>query len=387
MTSSFRQRLDEHHPPVNTRESPRTVHKPRPPPPTDRHLGSILSHPLFSNARSSASNGQSNDKDKNNLAKLESSKAGGDKKPPLTVLQDAMACGMADAETLLRCLKADRILNRLSRANAGEAMRYSGAGETIVSWFAAASPEQRQLAFGNRRLMAVVMPYMVSDGLHAAVFNWLERLWTSRPATSEGFNTSLHDYLFNIVYEFIASETTYGAGIHSALSLFVQISNMTSVRMSTKPSEAIFALRPAACNLTQWICSNEDILQKSPIPPDLYDKFYSLLDPLMCPAIYKELLLLYHPTSPSPDSALAYARSNAVKTGSSEMYRGRLLRLSFKAADLCLQSGRLSDAQWLLAYAREFLPDQATKPPSVIEDRSSEAISPGLISQLETVLA
>jgi hypothetical protein len=107
----------------------------------------------------------------------------------------------------------------------------------------------------------------------------------------------------------------------------------------------------------------------------------------MCPAIYKELLLLYHPTSPSPDSALAYARSNAVKTGSSEMYRGRLLRLSFKAADLCLQSGRLSDAQWLLAYAREFLPDQATKPPSVIEDRSSEAISPGLISQLETVLA
>jgi hypothetical protein len=266
-------------------------------------------------------------------------------------------------------------------------MRYSGAGETIVSWFVAASPEERQLAFGNRQLMAVVMPYMVGDGLHAAVMNWLERLWTSNPATFESsHHTSFNNCLFNIVYEFIAAEIIYGSGINSALALFVQICSMASVQKSAEPPEAIHALRPAAYYLARWISFNEDSLRKCPIPPALFDKFSSLFDPLKCQGIYKPLLLLHHPTNPNPDAALAYARSNTVATSTPEIYRGRLLRLSFKAAELCLQSGRLTDAQWLLTYAREFLPSEGTKPASLIEDERSEAVSPGLISQLEPVL-
>lgn len=370
MTTSFRQNLDEHHPPVKVRRSTRSVEEPRPLP-TDNHLAPILNHPLFNNVRSSDPHGRSGPPLPRKPKPEPKSKA------PLDVLRDAMARGAANPETLLRCLKADLSV-RSSEVNVAERLRTSGVAETIVSWFAAASTEQRRVAFHNKHLMAVVMPYMVSSRLHTDVVSWSEPLWDLSP-TSESSDTFLDTCLLNMVFEFIAAEITYGGGINSALKLYVELCRLASSSGMTRRSR--HALRRSNFYLMQWISVHEVRLRKTPIPSKLYDEFGSFFKELQCPALYESMFPIYHPTSPEPDAALAYFREYHDIQGASETHRGRLLRVSLKAAELCLQTGRVADAQWLLAYAKQFLPEYSERVQSA-EDRSSEAVSVGVLDQL-----
>lgn len=357
LSSSFRRQLDQHHPPPDARlpaasqsDAPR-----KPGPGTTTDLSSILEHPLFdANLKDTGKNYTSG------------------RPHPLAVLADAMAAGQADVQTLYSCLKAHRTMMRsLSDLETRQVMEASRVGSTIVSWYAAADLESKGLFFSNRHVMALVMPYMSSQGLQGTVMTWLELL--SRRNSADNMSDWSYS-LFNALYEFTAAEIRYGGGINSALEVFIRVRSMASISGSHGKSSS-FALQPTAYYLTQWISSHETKLRASPIPAELFDKFSSFYDRKKITNLYRPLLALFHPTHPNPDLALKVTQlrpANAVTHGS---YRNRLLRVCFRASEVCLQQERDADARTFLAYARELLPNEEDSPSWSTDGQGKEIVS------------
>ena len=365
LTSSFRRQLDQQHPPPEARLPARRSsqsdvrRKHGPATTTDKHLNSLLAHPLFN----------TDSKNQGNSAPGENGRP-----HPLAVLADAMAAGKADVQTLYSCLKAHRIMmHSLSDLETRQVMEASRVGATIVSWYAAADLESRGLFFSNRHVMALVMPYMSSLSFQETVMGWLELLSKKNSA-----DTDWSYALFNVLYEFTAAEIRYGGGINSALEAFIRVRSLPSI------SRRFSAMRPTAYYLVQWISSHEKELRASPIPAELFDRFSTFFKPTNEANLYPPLLALYHPAHPNPDPALQIINlrpANELKDGN---FRNRLLRMCFKASEVCLQQERDADARTFLAYARDLLPNEQDSLGASSKTRGREVVSPSeLASRLD----
>ncbi|KAL1953950.1 hypothetical protein VTO42DRAFT_1996 [Malbranchea cinnamomea] len=364
LSTSFRRQLDKQHPPPEVRAAAASqpdypVRKPGPIATPAKHLKSILDHPLFNptDLRSTAQDvNKQQTKDR--------------RRHPLAVLVDAIASGRADVPTLYACLKAHRSMMRsLTDLETRQVMETARVGSTIISWFVAASPEWRGLFFNDRFVMALVMPYMSSQGLQESVMAWLELLFKQDPAVAGGRSEAF----FNAFYEFSAAEVRYGGGINSAMELFTRIANMQSIAGDLKENLRTW-LRPTAVYLAKWISSNETQLCSSPIQAETFEKFSAHFYDLVNHRVYRALLALYHPTHPNSQLAFGVAQSRPAEKVKDQYSRNRLLRLSFKAAEVSMQQDRLADAKWFLEYARSILPKDPV-PVSEFPMTSSELIS------------
>ena len=252
----------------------------------------------------------------------------------------------------------------LSDMEVRQVMETSRVGSTIVSWYVAADLKSRGSFFSNRHVMAVVMPYLSSMGLQETVMGWLELLSKQNSA-----DTDWSYAIFNVFYEFTAAEIRYGGGINSALEAFIRVRTLPSM------SRRYQATQPAAHYLVQWISSHETELRSSPIPAELFDRFSSFFNPKSKANLYPPLLALYHPARPNPEPTLEVIKirpAHEIRPGN---YRNRLLRMCFKASEVCLQQERDADARTLLAYARDLLPDEQNAQHESSEIQGREIVS------------
>ncbi|KAK2855617.1 hypothetical protein FQN49_005014 [Arthroderma sp. PD_2] len=361
LTSSFRRHLDSEHPPVdpltpdtseaNKAASTNTANSPQPTA-TEKHLSSILEHPLFNTVPSTLA--------QEGTQTRKHTVSGNIQNDPLSALDDAMASGRADSHVLHDCLKAHRSQMRdLSAVESHQAMKKSRGGSRIISWFLGADAESRKLFFGNRHTMALAMPYLAVQGMQHTVLDWLELTRTHRPALQPKHADDGSFSEFNLLYEYVAAEVKYGKGINGALSFFLRACDTSWGAQIVEPgAQAVptYPYRPTAYYLAQWISAPEHASAAGRIKPQLFDSFHSVCL-LMPNKFWSAFLPIYHPTAPSVRSSLTYIH-NYKKSNRDNP--DRLLRLSLQVASLCLEQKRYSAASEVVDFAKDLLPDGST---------------------------
>ncbi|KAF6804866.1 hypothetical protein CSOJ01_09896 [Colletotrichum sojae] len=173
LKTSFRQNLDKEHgwvtesenaespaskPKKSSKQHPSSSSRDSHRRPTDSHLRSILSNPLFRNGV------QPN-------APLTSPR------DPMDVFDEAVAKGMMTRKAALGCLRAKRrSILQSSALSVNEAMEASGAGRRVLQWLRS-SGEERSLEFvADKTLLADLLPFVIAEGLEEIVWVWAERI-------------------------------------------------------------------------------------------------------------------------------------------------------------------------------------------------------------------
>ncbi|DAA73429.1 TPA_exp: Uncharacterized protein A8136_4739 [Trichophyton benhamiae CBS 112371] len=387
LTSSFRRHLDSRHPPVSSPDSSSnppdaagraggSSKADARPTATERHLNSILEHPLFNTVPSTLGA-----RDIRNGKQIQDD--------PLGALDDAMASGRADSQLLHDCLKAHRSsLRSMSDEEALKVLKKSGGGSRIISWFMAADSESKKRFFGNRHTMALAMPYLAVERRQRTVIDWLQLARAYRPAHRQPKHADDGSFLeFNIMYEYVAAEVKYGrGGINDALAFFIRASDASWRCEIVEPgSHAVptYPFRPTAYYLAQWISAPEHASAVENIRPELFNAFYSIC--LLLPnRLWAAFLPVYHPTEPNVTSSLEYIR-NYKRSDRDNIER--LLHLSFRLASLCLEQKQYAAASEVISFTKDLLPDdtatQSTNRQRQQKQQSHQVVSASdLVSRL-----
>ncbi|OAX81617.1 hypothetical protein ACJ72_04039 [Emergomyces africanus] len=332
---------------------------------TDKHLSSILDHPLFRIVPAKPLPRRDQDDNHAQDAPNVMRRLGED---PLGLLDELIASGRADHNALYRCLKAHEGPSTPSaNLKPSNAIGLSSVGSRIVAWYSAADFESRMVLFGSRPTMTVVMPYMVADRLQNTVIDWVKMVYTGTLSdTGQGVANSLllptqRVCLTNLLHEFVAAEIKYGHGIQSALRHFIRVCEILPPGdkfVDSKHDPFRASLRSTGSKLATWISShnrNPDVQQ---VPVALFEEFCMLSDQLSnSKYFWGACLQLYHPTNPDAKPALSYMKHGPASRGIRihPTMRKHLLRLSLDAAQLCLEQRLYQEASWLLTHARQFI--------------------------------
>ncbi|KAM5473003.1 hypothetical protein MauCBS54593_002716 [Microsporum audouinii] len=374
LTSSFRRHLDSEHPPVNTLTSSGNDASQdcsianTQPTAAEKHLNSILEHPLFNTVPSTLAQPDTHARKRTLVENIQND--------PFGALDDAMASGRADCQVLHDCLKAHRSsLRSLHATDVLQAMKKSGGGPRIVSWFLGADAESKKRFFGNRHTMALAMPYLAADGLQRTVLEWLQLARAYRPTHRQPKHANDGSFLeFNIMYEYVAAEVKYGKGINDALSFFIRASDASWRSEIVEPgAQAVptYPFRPTAYYLAQWILAPEHASAVERIRPQLFNAFHSIC--LLLPnQLWAAFLPVYHPTDPTVKSSLEYIRQYK-KSDCDNL--DRLLHLSFRLASLCLEQKRYAAASEVISFTKGLLPDDTTVHPTADKQHNDQVFS------------
>ncbi|EDN02142.1 predicted protein [Histoplasma mississippiense (nom. inval.)] len=325
---------------------------------TDKHLSSILDHPLFRIVPAKPlpqrdHNGNQAQNVPNAGKKLA--------KDPLQLLDELIASGRADHNTLYRCLReygAPSIPSKLPNV-----IEASSVGSRIVAWYSAADFESRMLFFGSRPTMGIVMPYMVVDRLQNTIIKWVKMVYTA--PSSDGLANSLLPTqrlcLINLLREFVTAEIKYGHGIQSALKYYIRVCEILPPGdkfSGSKHDPFRASLRTVGSDLAMWISSHNKTPEVQEVPVALFDEFRMLSDQFSnSKYFWGACLPLYHPTKPDVKPALSYMKYGPASRGTRihPTMQKHLLRLSLDAAQLCLEQKLYSEASWLLTHAKQFI--------------------------------
>lgn len=191
ITTSFRKHLDEEHPGftpesegvVKPSASPAAASRSLPAPtlartrPTDHHVQTILSNPLFSYEPSSAAIATGSAVRENGSKSGDSGPALQAARDPMDVFDEAVAKGMMTPMRAAGCLMAKRReIVQSASLSVRAAMAKSGAGLKVVQWLRA-SGQQRELKFLNcPRLVDELVPFLMAECQEEVVWSWLAAL-------------------------------------------------------------------------------------------------------------------------------------------------------------------------------------------------------------------
>ncbi|PGG96052.1 hypothetical protein GX51_08013 [Blastomyces parvus] len=328
---------------------------------TDKHLSSILDHPLFRIVPAKPlPRRDRNDTHAQGASNVRKKLAD----DPLGLLDELIASGRADHNALHRCLRAHGPPSLPSKPP--NAIEPFNVGSRIVAWYSAADLESRILFFGSRPTMGIAMPYMVVDRLQNTVIEWVELMHNG--PSSDGLTNSLLPTqrlcLMNILREFVAAEIKYGQGIQSSLRYYIRVCRRLPpgdkfIGWNHDPFRA--ALRTTGSDLASWISIHNKSPEVQEIPVALFDEFRMLSDHFSNSGYFWGACLpLYHPTNPDVNPALSYMKHGPTSRALSikPALRKHLLRLSLDATQLCLEQKLYSEASWLLNQAKRFIPGE-----------------------------
>ncbi|PGH35167.1 hypothetical protein GX50_01979 [[Emmonsia] crescens] len=346
-------RTDRH--PNNPSNRPSTSSKE-----TDKHLSSILDHPLFRIVPAKPlPRRDQNDNHAQDAPNVRRKLA----EDPLGLLDELIASGRADHNALHRCLRAHGSPSTPSKLP--NAIGFSSVGSRIVAWYSAADFESRMLFFGSRPTMAVVMPYMAVDRLQDMIIDWVKMVYTGASSDAgQGLANSLlptqRVCLMNLLHEFVTAEIKYGHGIQSALRYFIRVCEILPPgdKFSDSKHDPFRAsLRSTSSILATWISNHSKTTKVQEVPVALFEEFCMLSSQLSNSKYWGACLPLYHPTSPDVKPALSYMKHGPASRGTRihPTMRKHLLRLSLDAAQLCLEQKLYSEASWSLTHAKQFI--------------------------------
>lgn len=348
--SSFQQRLDLQHPPVQSvTRSP------------DTHLFSILSNPMFSvnptrpRSRSSA---LKNDGNPGNLAQIQYSIH-----EPLDRFKDQISSGTATLNSAKVCLRL-QIQKALtsSKSEPFELLKSSNTLPVVMSWLWSAGIREKTF-LNDKNFPNLIMPFLVLEGREDLIWGWvqsLERLIQKSPLAEE--SAELRKTQARVVFERLLFETLDGKGLDSAIQIFVQCSIEALCSRTALQRSASFLIRRIIKHHRKAIAGNVRI---EPL-------IVTISNWSVWPGYHLALLELYTNEHPDASRALRWLQKLDDKEISAIPWlkggmRLQIVHMCLRSAELLLSKTLDSDAMWVMEFLQNnFAEDLSISTPGKI---------------------
>lgn len=363
LTSSFRRQLDSAYPvsnasvlkdgdrpPVNTESS---VHA------TDRHLHNILENPLFRIVPPKhVPHDRRSIEEQRRLAE-----------EPMVVFDEMVASGSASAPAITECLKSQLLLARFSdNDRVREAMRDSKAGSRLMNWFWASDGASRRMLLKSRASTSSLTKFMVAEGLHSTVMDWLKMLMKGDLGGYNGLMVagSAQQAFSHLLVDFLDAEIRYGGRLDSALNFYLRAYHMHPI--SHEPhlesiGSAKAMLLAAGAHLSRVAMDQKPLGDH--VSTCLYDSFMMVISTLASTrSLLYASVAVCHPAHPDPEPFARFAEGLTVNKFEkySAARRDVFLRIGCEALRILIIERRNDrEARRLARQIQNLLPDTTAK--------------------------
>ncbi|KAJ5130452.1 uncharacterized protein N7515_006491 [Penicillium bovifimosum] len=347
LTSSFRRQLDGAYPasgnnhgrPLSNPES--SAHA------TDQHLQNILDNPLFriipAVPHSQVPTSLQSVEGQRRLAE-----------EPMAVFDQMAAAGSVTASTITECLKAQLLLSR-SPAD----MKSSRAASRIVNWYWASDGTSRQTLLRLRPATTSLTKFMVAEGLHDTVMQWLQMLINQDLGSQNGRLTEglARQTFSHLLVDFIDAETCFGDGFGSAMAYYLRVCQMhfhsASSHKSRKPM-----LLAAGAHLSRTAMEYKPSGEE--VSVSVYDEFRDTVSLLTPRSLLAASVAICHPTNPDPRPFVQFVGNlSPIKFQAwNGARRDAFFEIGSEALRVLVERKRFRDISRLEHHISELLPEE-----------------------------
>ncbi|KAF3800944.1 hypothetical protein GCG54_00010218 [Colletotrichum gloeosporioides] len=334
LKTSFRQNLDKEHGwTPETAESPAsqtTANKPTPHNahhrPTDRHLRTILSNPLFKNSEKPAKLPLTSPRD------------------PMDVFEEAAARGMMTRKAATGCLRATRkqILES-SVISLHDAMADSMAGSQVLQWLRSSGQERTLEFLADKPFVFELSQFLVAEGLEEVQWTWAERM-----VRGEGPEDPNSVIVGSLVANLVkAKSNMYDESLDTAYSAMLRADQT----WKTDAQRRNILLAP--WHVLSWRSTVE--AWKRPLPSAaLFESFVGTANHIHRPLkIDRAHLDLHHPVNPSHQRAVGFLEGLQANDKLAQLYAAnnlgsRVICMGMDAVSHLTRLGRADEAESVL---------------------------------------
>jgi hypothetical protein len=374
LTTSFRQRLDVEHGEfratvdIKSSQDHQSLKAPRQrrrsfaeSRPTDQHMNSILTNPLF------------------NLG-LET-KASNTERDPMEVFDLAVAKGMMNLHYAKACLNAKkRDIIQSPILSVREGMRESGAGLKVLKWLISSGTANNNDFLKDTSFAPVLLEYMVAEELQEVVWKWITRAFKTLPEYWKldfAQRKAHRREMIGPLYLLIRAEASDNVSLDAAFICLSRAAGYLKGLTTTQMREILSSPGKYLVHQVIKLHSERPVSSTS-----AFDSFFSLV-PLLAKSNYQLAhLSLRHPSQPNAVPALAFLRdlSSSARRSATDM---ETIQMSLDAAKLLLETEQYTDAQWVMDFLRETYPNQlGIVQRESLEQTEAEASSLQLLDKL-----
>jgi hypothetical protein len=310
--------------------------------PTDRHIHSVLSNPLF-NYSSKKASGENGPRD------------------PLDIFDEAQANGFMKIEYATKCLEAKmRLIIGSSILSVSGEVKASRGGSKVLQWLASNGLANDTAFLQNQAFSSILIKFLVAEGLQEAIWGWMEMIFSELSTTGKKPNSNTSQVAAFVLLQLIKSE--------AALDSISLISLDAAYRSFARAVDCLKGL-PQYPNASE---TNRKVLRRAglflsvqstsrsshylPASPAAFESFINMVPHFYPhPDFVQSRLLLYHPTQPDARGALEYLKqvvkkSPSLTTPASSKEASRNVHLGLEAAKVLFEQGHASDAKWVMYF-------------------------------------
>lgn len=374
LTTSFRQQLDSEHPQFRTEITPAPKHEHNQPrrrrhslsdlekTPTDRHMHSLLSNPLF------------------NLSPEARSERLAISRDPMEIFDQAVAKGMMTTSYAKACLTAKKgQIVRSSILSIRDGMKESGAGLKVLKWLISSGTANNVGFLDDVSFANILLQFMVAEGLQEAAWKWIKKSIETLPkvasCSKEDFRQAQKNLMRPLVLLVRAEAKDHTCSLDDA---YFALSRAAGYLQGMSTANMTKVLGSAG-----WFLIQESIMSNSarPSPSEAgFESFLSLVPAVTKrPSGYFAHLSLLHPTKPSPDLALDYIRgidAKRVRSYAQTESDKFTIQLGLDTANFLLEHHRYPEADQVMDFLRANYPKQlGIKEKKQLEQARAEASS------------
>lgn len=315
--------------------------------PTDRHLDSILSNPLFKQAKQATE------------------RAAGLKRDPMDVFDEAVSKGMMTRKAATGCLIAKRRdILQSSSLSVSEAMAASGAGRRVVQWLRASGEERSGAFLGDDRLMKELVSFLVAEGLEEVIWTWAHHLHRMEGQLEVVGPQGI--LLSRLLFRLVVAK----ARVMDDKSLDAAYAALLRADHMWRESDNLPRILQEPWTHLSWASTVE--AWKRPTPSNnLFEDYVRISEHLQSPVkLDLAHLDLYHPTKPSHEKALEFfnaeswvpaqgAGSSDEQALKSQKFINRVVSMGMDTVRHLTQIGRIEEADWVTRLLREKLSNRS----------------------------
>jgi hypothetical protein len=312
--------------------------------PTDRHLHSILTNPLFSHGPEKSGIRTQNPRD------------------PMDIFDEACAKGFMKVEYALACLRAKKnTIVQSSVLSVREAMKESGAGSKVLRWLISSGVADDVTFLRDEVFSEILVDFLVAEELQLAVWTWMDKLMAKLATANMRQAADPADKsAANLLDVLVKAEASGYISLDLAFTSFMKAKELLDkIQHPPRPilsKAGLFLSRESTFKSSLHLAS-------SPVV------FNGFLDVVPAFTSHRDLhlshLLLHHPTNPNTGPALRFLRkakadisisAEILSQGSSgcKTYPdSRIISLGLDTAKLLLEQDENVDARWVMSFLQE----------------------------------
>lgn len=268
--------------------------------PTDHHLSSILSNPLFNPPSLNTTN--------NSVGSSHARHGGANFAKECAVFDEAVARGMMTMARAHGFLLAVRnIILRSSFLSVQDGMHASGAGTRVATWIQSSGLE-RDLSFLHKEnFLRLLVPFMVAEGLEEKLWTWLEQI-RDNMASSSPTHTGPPRWS-SLLGHVVRAKTLDGGTLDAAYASILRGEELF------RHDDYQNLVHPW---LIVWWHSTVKAWRFSPASEDLFEHYVAISDHLKRPLVLQRAHLdLHHPNpaKTNPERAVRLLTDDGPRTG------------------------------------------------------------------------